>query len=74
LSGLVVYSKQSTESGIVFRDLDQSFVQTVIELLDDEAMRKKLGAHAREIVEARNHWPDAISRFEQLLAGLVQKP
>jgi glycosyltransferase involved in cell wall biosynthesis len=74
LSGLVAYSKLSTDSGIVFRDLDQSFVQTVIELLDDEAMRKKLGAHAREIVEARNHWPDAISRFEQLLAGLVQKP
>jgi glycosyltransferase involved in cell wall biosynthesis len=74
LSGLVVYSKQNTESGIVFRDLDQSFVQTVIELLDDGAMRKKLGVHAREIVEARNHWPDAISRFEQLLAGLVQKP
>ena len=73
LSGLVAYSKQNTESGIVFRDLDQSFVQTVIELLDDGAMRKKLGAHAREIVKTYNYWPNAISRFEQLLAGLVQK-
>ena len=73
LSGLVAYSKQNTESGIVFRDLDQSFVQTVIELLDDGAMRKKLGAHAREIVKTYNYWPNAISRFEQLLVGLVQK-
>ena len=73
LSGLVAYSKQNTESGIVFRDLDLSFVQTVIELLDDGAMRKKLGAHAREIVKTYNYWPNAISRFEQLLVGLVQK-
>ena len=73
LSGLVAYSKQNTESGIVFRDLDQSFVQTVIELLDDGAMRKKLGAHAREMVKTHNYWPNAISRFERLLAGLVQK-
>ena len=73
LSGLVAYSKQNTDSGIVFRDLDQSFVQTVIELLDDGAMRKKLGAHAREMVKTHNYWPNAISRFERLLAGLVQK-
>ncbi len=73
LSGLVAYSNQSAESGIVFRDLDQSFVQTVIKLLDDGAMRKKLGAHARETVETHNSWPNAIARFEQLLARLVQK-
>lgn len=73
LSGLIAYSKLSTDNGIIFRDLDQSFSQTVIEILDDGAMRKKLGAHAREMVKAHNHWPDAISRFEQLLTGLVQK-
>lgn len=73
LSGLVSYTNLKVESGVIYRNLDSSFPQAVVELLDDQTLREKLSGHARELVVARNSWSDCLPRFEQLLNGLTAK-
>ena len=73
LSGLVSYTNLKVESGVIYRNLDSSFPQAVVELLDDQTLRKKLSRHARELVVARNSWSECLPRFEQLLNGLTTK-
>ena len=71
LSGLLSFTNMRDESGVIYRDLDQSFVQAVVELLDDETLRKKLSRHARELVITQNSWSECILKFEDLLNKLT---
>ncbi|NDA97440.1 MAG: glycosyltransferase, partial [Actinobacteria bacterium] len=56
LQGMMNYS-QGTDT-VIYRALDESFVEAVSELLSDTARRKKLGVAGRDLVTSKGSWQD----------------
>jgi len=70
ISGLVAYTGRESK-GIIYRNLDQSFIDAISELLVNHEQQHDLSIHARALVEERSSWSNCILRFEQILDELV---
>lgn len=69
LQGMMNYS-QGTDT-VIYRALDESFVEAVSELLSDTARRKKLGVAGRDLVTSKGSWQDFVHGFSALASNLV---
>ena len=58
--------------GVIYRELDQSFVDAVGELLEEDAIRGEMSYKARVLAEENLNWSLNLAKFEQTLASLVQ--
>jgi glycosyltransferase involved in cell wall biosynthesis len=54
------------EEILLTRDVDDTFIQFVLDLMGDEGRREKLGRRARERLLARYSWQREVSRFEEV--------
>lgn len=71
LHGMISYSNGS--SAVTYRDLDESFVAGVAELLADSAKRKVAGQAGRELVISKGTWQEFVRDFSILAQDLVFK-
>ena len=69
LQGMMNYS-QGTDT-VIYRALDESFVEAVSELLSDTARRKKLGVAGRVLVISKGSWQNFVPGFSALASNLV---
>ncbi len=61
------------ENGLLVNDRDpESIALAVLELLDDEALARRLGRAGRRKVEERWIWNESVDRLEQQLAKVVR--
>ena len=69
LQGMMSYS-QGTET-VTYRELDESFVNAVCDLLSDTAKRQNLGVAGRDLVISKGTWQDFVRDFSDLAHNLV---
>jgi len=55
-------------------DTPDQFAQSVVQLLQDVASRRKLGRAARELVESKYSWASVARDFASALEGVLAKP
>jgi hypothetical protein len=67
LQGMMNYSQGSDT--VVYRNLDPSFVEAVVNLLADTTKSQVLGETGRNLVAAKGSWQDFVDNF----ANLAQK-
>jgi len=70
LQGMMSYS-QGTET-VIYRELDETFVAAVIDLLDDENRNQRLGSAGRELVISKGTWQEFVRDFSHLAESLVK--
>ena len=70
LQGMMSYS-QGTET-VIYRELDETFVAAVIELLADENRNQRLGSAGRELVISKGTWQEFVHDFSHLAESLVK--
>lgn len=70
LKGMMSYSSGS--DAVLYRDLDDSFVRAVVDLLNDDVERKRLGNAGREVIMSNGTWQEFIHNFSDLAENLVQ--
>ncbi len=58
------------EEILLTREVDDTFIQFVLDLMGDESLREKLGRRARERLLARYSWEREVSRFEEVYREL----
>jgi glycosyltransferase involved in cell wall biosynthesis len=58
------------EEILLTREVDDQFIQFVLDLMGDEGWREKLGRRAREKLLARYSWEKEVSRFEEVYRAL----
>jgi glycosyltransferase involved in cell wall biosynthesis len=58
------------EEILLTRDVDDTFIQFVLDLMGDEGRRESLGRRARERLLARYSWEREVSRFEEVYREL----
>ena len=71
LHGMMSYSKGSDT--VIYRELDMSFVDAVIDLLNKPTKSKEIGLASRELVISKGTWPDFVAEFSALAQNLVAK-
>jgi len=54
------------EEILLTSDVDERFIQLVLDLMGDEGWRERLGRQARERLLARYSWEKEVSRFEEV--------
>lgn len=54
---------------IVIADDAEEMADQVLALCADDSLCGQMGLAGREFVRRRHHWPDAMSRFEQIVSG-----
>ncbi|HEV8308738.1 MAG TPA: glycosyltransferase family 4 protein [Methylomirabilota bacterium] len=64
---VTTYHLYRADGGLVFGDFYE-FAEALTLLLDDEALRGKLGAQGRAYVEAEYAWPEVTARLTETLA------
>ena len=69
LEGMMSYSNGS--DAVVYRELDGSFVNAVIDLLADSSKRKALGDAGRQLVESKGTWDEFVVNFQFQLQSLL---
>ena len=69
LEGMMSYSNGS--DAVIYRELDGSFVDAVIELLADSSKRKALGDAGRQLVESKGTWDEFAIDFQFQLQSLL---
>ena len=69
LHGMMSYSKGSDT--VIYRELDASFVDAVIDLLNNPTKSKEIGLASRELVISKGTWPDFVAEFSSLAQNLV---
>ena len=69
LEGMMSYSNGS--DAVIYRELDASFVDAVIDLLADSSKRKTLGDAGRQLVESKGTWQEFVADFQSRLQNLV---
>jgi glycosyltransferase involved in cell wall biosynthesis len=69
LQGMMSYSKGSDT--VVYRNLDASFVDAVINLLHNPTKSKEIGLASRELVISKGTWQDFVNEFSSLAQNLV---
>ncbi len=58
------------EEILLTEDVDEEFVDLLLGLVKDEALRERLGRRAREKLLARYSWEREVRRFEEVYQGL----
>ncbi len=58
------------EEILLTEDVDDEFIQLLLGLVKDEALRERLGRRAREKLLARYSWEREVRRFEEVYQGL----
>jgi len=58
------------EEILLTEDVDEEFIQLLLGLVKDEALRERLGRRAREKLLARYSWEREVRRFEEVYQGL----
>ncbi len=58
--------------GVIYRELDQSFVDAVGQLLEGDDMRSEMSQKARALAEEKLDWSLNLTKFEQTLQNLAQ--
>ena len=71
LQGMMSYSEESDT--VIYRDLDATFVDAVINLLNDPTKSKEIGLASRELVISKGTWQDFVTEFSSLAQNLVTK-
>ena len=71
LEGIMSYSKGSDT--VIYRDLDASFVDAVINLLNNPTKSKEIGLASRELVISKGTWQDFVTEFSSLAQNLVTR-
>jgi hypothetical protein len=71
LQGMMSYSKGSDT--VIYRDLDASFVDAVIDLLNNPTNSKEIGLTSREFVISKGTWQDFVADFSSLAQNLVTR-
>ena len=69
LQGMMSYS-QGTDT-VIYRELDESFVDAVSDLLSDATKRQNLGAAGRNLVTSKGSWQDFVDKFSELAQNVV---
>lgn len=69
LQGMMSYSQGSDT--VIYRELDQSFVNAVSDLLSDATKRQKLGAAGRNLVTSKGSWQNFVHKFSELAQNVV---
>lgn len=69
LQGMMSYS-QGTDT-VIYRELDESFVNAVSDLLSDATKRQNLGAAGRNLVTSKGSWQDFVHKFSELAQNVV---
>lgn len=69
LQGMMSYS-QGTDT-VIYRELDQSFVNVVSDLLSDTTKRRNLGAAGRNLVISKGSWQNFVHEFSELAQKVV---
>jgi glycosyltransferase involved in cell wall biosynthesis len=69
LQGMMGYSKGSAT--VIYRDLDASFADAVIDLLNNPVKSKEIGLASRELVISKGTWQDFVTEFSSLAQNLV---
>ena len=70
LEGMMSYSNGS--DAVIYRELDGSFVDAVIDLLADSSKRKALGDAGRQLVESKGTWDEFAINFQVQLQNLLK--
>ncbi len=71
LQGMMSYSKGSDT--VIYRELDVSFVDAVIDLLNNPIKSKEIGLASRELVISKGTWQDFVAEFSSLAQNLMAK-
>ncbi len=71
LQGMMSYSKGSET--VIYRELDVSFVDAVIDLLNNPTKSKEIGLASRELVISKGTWHDFVAEFSSLAQNLMAK-
>jgi glycosyltransferase involved in cell wall biosynthesis len=71
LQGMMSYSIGSDT--VIYRDLDASFVDAVINLLNNPTKSKEIGLASRELVISKGTWQDFVTEFSSLAQNLVTR-
>lgn len=61
------------EEILLTKDVDSEFIQSVLRVIADPALRKSLGERARQKVLARYSWEREVGQFERVYEGLDSK-
>jgi polysaccharide biosynthesis protein PslH len=69
VSGLAVEDGEQ----VLLAETDEEFAECIARLLDDDALRHRLGAAARAWAEANLGWEAVVDRHERLYRGLVER-
>ena len=69
LEGMMSYSQNS--NAVIYRDLDETFIDAVAELLSDSAKRKTIGQSGRSLVISKGTWQDFIVNFVLIAERIV---
>lgn len=55
---------------IVTEGIDKEFIEGIIELIEDEGLRRRIGNNARKKVESRYSWKEEIKKFQKIYEEL----
>jgi len=71
LEGMMNYSGET--DAVTYRELDESFVQAVIDLLESPALSHEKAKSGRELVVSKGTWNEFVRNFAKLSESLVAK-
>jgi glycosyltransferase involved in cell wall biosynthesis len=58
---------------ILMAEEPEEFAQRVLELLDDEGLRERIGSNGRRYVEEQHDWRDVAQRLEKIYQQVVER-
>jgi glycosyltransferase involved in cell wall biosynthesis len=71
LQGMMSYSRGSNT--VIYRELDATFAEAVIDLLNDPKKSKEIGLASRELVISKGTWQEFVAQFGSLAQTLVAR-
>jgi glycosyltransferase involved in cell wall biosynthesis len=71
LEGMMSYSRGSDT--IIYRELDATFADAVIDLLNDPKRSKEIGLASRELVISKGTWQEFVAEFGSIAQSLVAR-
>ena len=55
---------------VVTEGINEEFIESIIKLIEDEGLRRRMGNNARKKVESRYSWKEEIKKFEKIYEEL----
>jgi len=71
LEGMINYSGKT--DAVTYRELDESFVQAVIDLLESPALHDEKAKYGRNLVVSKGTWNEFVRDFAKLSESLIVK-